>query len=464
MQDKEILGSTNNRPLEFPQLGGAYDSFSRLLFTTVKGSLTYKKRLQRYTARLFTHLLRLSKDSGIEIRCSREQGIKALELLIHSIAHIASIPDKHRYISLSLNRNDYFGSKAQFAELHYKGVVVVVELLSNCFVEGNQTYVDRKNGHRNSETNSGLRTRLQPTGPFLDELARNDLIFAGHPSGLNKRNPSHAEQKALLQITKKDKKDNDKVVSNLDRALNDDELVLEALNVRLKRLRVDFKLPDYKAYTDNWNYALVKSKLAHMSGNQLYRRFADKDGSAGRLYGHWVQHCPSKFRQYLTFDTKETVELDYSSMQLTLLYGMANLTPPEGDLYAFGTIDRYWMKAVLTKSVGARSKIEALAALRKDMKETAPAMMNKATELFDLFWDRHADVYKFLFNDEGWKRLQYLDSIIALRVLRILLEQDIVCIPIHDSFIVKEQYSDQTESAMIEAFKSVFPHLKPSLK
>lgn len=54
-------------------------------------------------------------------------------------------------------------------------------------------------------------------------------------------------------------------------------------------------------------------------------------------------------------------------MQLYLLYGMAEAQPPSGDLYNFDRRDRYWMKSVLTKSVGAQTREEAIAALRADM-------------------------------------------------------------------------------------------------
>ena len=298
----------------------------------------------------------------------------------------------------------------------------------------------------------------------MDRLAKAGLIFPGHPYGLRKRSSVKKKPKQLLQVGKKRENGTDKVVWFLDRPLNDDEKVLHELNLKLKSLRIDFNFPNYAAYTDNWNFSEGKSKLLHMSGVQLYRRFADKDGQAGRLYGHWIQNCPSKLRPYLTFNAKPTVERDFSAMQLFLLYGLAELMPPEGDLYEFEDVRRYWMKSVLTKSVGARSQKQAIAALRKDMKETAPGLMEEAESIFDRFWSRHAGVYNLLFQRDSWKELQYLDSIIALRVLRRLLSQGIVCIPIHDSFIVQAQYGDQVESAMKESFNSVFPHLNPKLK
>ena len=132
----EILGHTTERPLGFPQLGGAYDTYSRLIFTRIEGNQTYKRRLETYIEALFKDLHAASPNAGIKIGRSRRDVITGLKHLIHSIAHNASILGKHHYVSLSLNRNDYFGDAAQFAALPYSGIVTAEKLLSNCLVEG----------------------------------------------------------------------------------------------------------------------------------------------------------------------------------------------------------------------------------------------------------------------------------------------------------------------------------------
>jgi hypothetical protein len=227
---------------------------------------------------------------------------------------------------------------------------------------------------------------------------------------------------------------------------------------------LDFNYPNYRAFIENWNFKEGRSQLQHMNGDQLYRQFTDEDGSAGRLYGHWVQNCPSTLRQYLTFNRLETVELDYSSMQLYLLYGLAGASVPEGDLYQIGKFDRHWAKAVLTKSVGAETQDIAVNALRKDMQENDAQMLTKAQILFDQFWERHGAVKPLIFQDQIWKQLQYLDSTIALRVLERLMRQNITCVPIHDSFIVQSRYKNDLEIAMRDAFQSVFPKIIPETK
>ena len=103
----EILGHTTERPLGFPQPGGAYDTYSRLIFTRIEGNQTYKRCLETYIEALFKDPHAASPNVGIKIGRNRRDIITGLKHLIHSIAFNASIPGKHHYVSLNLNRNDY---------------------------------------------------------------------------------------------------------------------------------------------------------------------------------------------------------------------------------------------------------------------------------------------------------------------------------------------------------------------
>ena len=313
-----------------------------------------------------------------------------------------------------------------------------------------------------------MRTRLEPTTPFLDILTKAGLVFAGHPTGLGRSRARKYLEKPLLQLRIKKDGGSERVKVPLQRELNADEAILPEVNNVLERLRLDFDLPNYQAYTASWDFRSGKSKLTNKSNVQLYRIFSEQDGAAGRLYGHWVQTCPSKLRQYLTLNGLPSVETDFSSMQLMLLYGVKGEIPPEGDLYCtdkFFIRDRDAVKQVLTKSVGASSRDIAMSAWRKEFKDNPAKLMGKAELYFDTFWEIHSSVYDLLFDgNEIWKELQYLDSVIALRVLKIMHEQNITCIPIHDSFIVQEKYSLQIENAMRSAFQSVFPNIEPRIK
>ena len=95
---------------------------------------------------------------------------------------------------------------------------------------------------------------------------------------------------------------------------------------------------------------------------------------------------------------------------------------------------------------------------------TANKLLKKAEDYFDIFWDFHSAVYDLLFHGQTWARLQYFESTIALRVLKQTTEAGIICIPIHDSFIVQVQSKEKLEHAMLSAFHSVFQSVEPVLK
>lgn len=58
---------------------------------------------------------------------------------------------------------------------------------------------------------------------------------------------------------------------------------------------------------------------------------------------------------------------------------------------------------------------------------------------------------------------QFLDSQLAESVMLKLLKQKIVCLPIHDSFVVQTQYVDALNNAMSQAYQELFAGF-PALK
>ena len=140
---------------------------------------------------------------------------------------------------------------------------------------------------------------------------------------------------------------------------------------------------------------------------------------------------------------------------------LKGIEKPSGDLYDIGDdIRRYWMKTILTKTIGSSSRTQALGAIRKEMKVGSPDLMTEAEDLYEMFWSYHAGVLDLLFNGGAWRRLQLIESEIALEVMAMLLERGIVTIPLHDSFIVKEKFADDLDEIMPLAYKKVTSELQ----
>ena len=126
--------------------------------------------------------------------------------------------------------------------------------------------------------------------------------------------------------------------------------------------------------------------------------------------------------------------------------------------------DREWMKTVLTKSIGAKNKVEVIGSLRKEMSQNKKNFTYGDEKMFEKFWEKHHQVYHLLFKDKIWKKLQYIESNIALKILSTLYEKNIIAIPIHDSFIVQKRYEKELLNAMYNSFKKYFPDIDPSIK
>ena len=311
----------------------------------------------------------------------------------------------------------------------------------------------------NLVTKSGLVTRISINPPLADWLIQNRLIFPLHPQGM-KSGPSKAIKPSTLGLSIVTD-EGDRLFTPINRSLTAREQCIQQLNQRLKKLQINISYPNYEAYLSAWNYAERRSQIQGMRGTQLYRSFSREDGVGGRLWGHWVQRCPKHIRPFLTFDRQSTYEGDYSSMQLSLLYAIKGIPKPEGDLYDISNdVRRAWMKQILTKTVGSSSKAQALGALRNEMKQSDPSLMKEADTLYEEFWNCHSDVRDLLFNGGAWKRLQYLESEIALEVIRILLKKGVVSIPLHDGFVVKYGHERELETAMTQAYASVAQQLK----
>ena len=90
--------------------------------------------------------------------------------------------------------------------------------------------------------------------------------------------------------------------------------------------------------------------------------------------------------------------------------------------------------------------------MSKDQKSTL-GLSNK--QLRDRLNNKHHQICH-RFNSGYGLTLQYEDSKIAERVILLLLEQDIACLPMHDSFIVQATERSKVVAAMTQAYRERF--------
>jgi hypothetical protein len=174
----------------------------------------------------------------------------------------------------------------------------------------------------------------------------------------------------------------------------------------------------------------------------------------GRFYRGWWQGLPSIHRPHIRIDGKKTVEVDYSGMSLRIIYALAEQDmDTEADPYDIGLDNwqgpkdhrRKKIKQIVNALINDEDGVYVIP--KKDLK------LLKVTEddFRLLLAQKHPLIENELSSGIGLKT-QYIDSQIAEAVMLELLEQDVVVLPVHDSFIVPAGYQSALEASMKHHF------------
>lgn len=350
--------------------------------------------------------------------------------------YVAHKQDAKLFISFSRDKNSYRASK-RFDKifLRYKYVIIIVDFLI-------------KNGY--IEYHSGVK--------FV-HFARESRIRASKKL-LRLFRKYHAEGGVILRrnppiiLKDENKKEIDFDLDNL-------EVKTIIRNVNKINKCLDRHIISADVPWDEFADFMVTCPDNEQS-RKYVRVFNNSDiKQGGRFYFHWTQRIKSEHRKYITIDGRRTVELDYSCLHLSMLYGRENLIPPEGDLYALPGIDscfRPIIKKMVNIAINAKNETSAMQAIRVDISEfedKTGLVSPRPKIILEALKKTHSPIQKHLCSGYG-VRLQNLDSSIAEQIMLSLAEDDICCLSIHDSFIVAKEYQDQLYHLMVNKFASLF--------
>lgn len=171
----------------------------------------------------------------------------------------------------------------------------------------------------------------------------------------------------------------------------------------------------------------------------------------GRFYNGSHLALPSSVRAHIKMDGEDTVELDFCSLHLSMLYHKENLPLPSNPyIYPDGDYRRSLMKIVGLVAINARSRRQALSYIRHHLEELGMDGFS-AKALLDEFMAHNKGVEKYICSDIG-VRLQKKDSDIMKDILSELMSLGIIALPVHDSVIVKAKYEHIAYSIMQKCY------------
>lgn len=359
----------------------------------------------------------------------------SLSVLLANLAiAIFNRVDSRRFVAISLNRNDYIGCAVSVKALHD----LLECLVSLGLVEGQRGYRDFKNG----QVRHSRRTRIRASKSMFD-------LFLNE--GIARKDVGWSERRDIIILREPD-------ISDLTEPSDvyASRTALSRINTAISQTQL--WLPD-----DAWARVTERYKMSGnsevdrlVSGEEastLYRIFKGGWDRGGRLYGGWWINLPKIERALLKLDGQPVVERDFARLHPTLLFARVGIEL-NFDIYSIDGINGPYVRELGKRTFNrlinrSASGFANLAPKSLDLEQLPPGV--KFRTYLNAFTDRLMPIARWFGTGEGL-RLQREDSDLALSIVNRLLDQNIIALPVHDSFIVCQH----NEPHLIDAMQSEF--------
>jgi hypothetical protein len=373
----------------------------------------------------------------------RKAQIKAYTAVIAS-ALVAE--DAGRIVSCSRNR-DHYKSRTHYDGQSYTYACFVKGALDPLIKDG---YLGGWTAGGGENWTKGVQSRFWAMGKLLRAF-----------EGVEIRRK--AEIRSVIRMRDKDK---NLVPFKRTAAVIGMEKEMRAINAFNRGMRVELpgiKPTRYgqwvfeKRVFRNWRWETITSVVAPTEYPQLYRSFSRSSFTkGGRLYGYW-QNVPRTWREKLLINGEPTVELDFVALHPAILYAQRGAPMPRGfDPYKVPGLERRDCKSALNTAINAETRAETVSSLLSRWKSDDPKKWwrHKKPEteaILQAVVDHNPVIADAIGSDAGID-LMYLDSRIAIRVLKACMKANIPCLPVHDSFICPVRFEAELKAIMQAAF------------
>ena len=326
----------------------------------------------------------------------------------------------------------------------------------------------------NTTTSTSSSTITSSPTPNTTSTPSSTTITSTHTptSSINTHNPtftstllSHIQVLIHLSSTKEKQRR-----SPTDGALmvSDDELMecflnwLLFLNNGIKRGWDDKQIR--KAYRTRSSLgklgiAELVFRLKYESCHRVFNKSSFKNG--GRFYGASHLDIPGHMRGFIRINGEPVVELDYDALHVVMLYHLRgidfDLTQDPYDMIV-GPEDRSIKKIALLTAINAPTEAKAIKGIRKALVDdgiTGDILTDKSLrKLIARAKLAHTDIADDIASGKGIK-LQNIDSRIADAILTNLMALNIPALPVHDSFVVPQQYEGLLRQQMVDEYEKI---------
>jgi hypothetical protein len=395
----------------------------------------------------------LLKKSSIAIKVKKHSTInKHLSIIVLNLWNFY-LKDKFKYVGFSRDKLFYSAYPKRYNKdkFSFKGVAVVDALTET-------KHIDFINGVYFPKIKARSRIRAKP------KLIK----FIIKEYGIELPNFQLARNKECILLRDDEKNEieykESKRTKEMRRGLVEYNNLLRRTHIDIPNFptegieRVDdngdtIKLNNYHFESDN-------EKFVH----RVFNNSSWKKG--GRFYGAWwtqIKHKGEEWRKYIRINNKPTTEIDFKNLHIVFLYALKKIDyfkevgTDAYELSKFGYKKgdknlRKLLKEILLTAINANKGIrkdtaKVIQAINKVVNITKKEQYlwvkkNKVDieKLINDFADHHKPIKKYFFSGKGVD-LQYIDSLIAEKIINHFTELDIPVLCLHDSFIIQTQHS-----------------------
>jgi len=369
--------------------------------------------------------------------------LKALRVILLNLAKTTKYKLRTA-VRVSLNGNSYSKADRYTNDISYRQFMVAynglirLELIK---VVGGGCY--------NQDEKSGLQTRIFGTEDFLKTIKK--II----PPTKSKFGQEKNRELIILRNGNPAKEVNYNDTAEIKKMRTNLDKINKLYSKHCIDLAVNNK--EYNEMCFN-NLSRREDPIEHsMLGDIcLVRIFSNGDFTqGGRFYGVWWQTIPSFYRKYITINCEPTVEIDYSCFHASILYSIEGINYQD-DAYTVeidGIKDkelaRDMAKLAFNILINSEDKVKQPKEYEESKVGVSWINLVKAIRL------KHKNIAKH-FNTGIGIRLQRQDSDLAERILLHFLKQGIVCLSVHDSFIVPVSHKEELIRVMQKEYRKAF--------
>lgn len=416
--------------------------------------LGYKSSHGDFLEPLFHQLAdEIEKHEGRKNRRSlevHERFLHAVKILVLNTMQTRRLIGSNLFLAASFNRNEYIQSgRYAVKSLTYKTFKQAFDgLLALEYLE-----IHRKGFNSKSAYNQSYRTRINATEKLVtlcaSFVAGKDISYVRVPA-------VGSDIDELIILRDKEKKSVDYEESEFTRRSRSN---LEFINAVISSRRYELSLSGHER--DDLTERLIKSynddpeftqPYIDFEAVRLYRIFSDNSFSrGGRFYRGWWQNVPKAYRPRITIDGQSVIEIDFSAFHPSILYAQQGVALDFDAYDIHPKVSRNLGKVAFNALLNAKGMPRKPSDFHEEL--TGISWVN----YLDLMMEKHSRLTadgKFL-NGYGLE-VQFMDSELAETILMHFARKDVPCLPIHDSFIVSQEWADELEYIMKHEYENKF--------